>query len=405
MMVRGFLGKVALCAAVGAMTFLPTRAAEEPHPVHDFRLEIGAGYDSNPYLAPDDPYFDQNRNEMVYPELESGFMVPARLDGDLQVPVGQGAHSFVTRYRLKGALYPESDTSNADEVYAKLEPGLRFRLDDSEKRDRFLDVRGFASYKKEIYFDRDTGEVSTVSEVDVSNRYTYDAVGAALVFDYEISRVVGLVIEGEAEQRDYDDPGELESFDHDRLEANAELVLRMARNARLYFGYGYEVRDYSDRHARSLDGDDPVTNPRLEYTYRRFTTTLRLKPRRPWTLEFRWRRGDRSDGFVDYNAYDRDTYRLRSTVRTDRGQWRLTAEYWERDFERAFIFDEPLNPLTGQPNPLKSHEVVDLEFDGRLAWKEHLRPFVRIDFVDQESADPRFKYRRTRGIVGLEFSY
>lgn len=402
---RGFLGKAALCAVLGPATILPAQAEGDSLPVHDFKLEVGIAYDSNPFLAPDDPYFDQNQSSMVIPESRSGFMIPARIDGDVRLPIGEGARSFVTRYRLKGAVYPESDTSNADEAYAKLEPGFRFRIGDSEKRDRFFDVRGFASYNKEIYFDRDTGDDSTVSDVDVSNRYTYNAVGAAAVLDYEISKVVSLTIEGEAEQRDYEDPGELESFDHDRLTAGAEIVLRMARSARLYLDYEYEVRDYSDRHARSLDGDDPDTNPLLEYTYSRFTTTLRLKPVRPWTLELRWRRGDRSDGFLDYNAYDRDTYRVRSTVKTDRGQWRLTAEYGERDYEHAFIFDEPFDPSTGQPNPLKSHEVVDLELDGRLSWTRHLRPLIRIDFVDQESADPRYEYQRTRGMVGLEFRY
>jgi hypothetical protein len=403
--VRGFLGKAALCVALGATSTLPAQADEGSLPVHDFKLEFGVGYDSNPYLAPDDPYFDQNRNSMVFPERQSGFMVPARLDGDLRLPVGHGAHSFVTRYRLKGAVYSDSDTSNADEAYAKLEPGFRFRIGKSEKRDRFFDIRGFASYNKEIYFDRDTGDDSTVSDVDVSNRYTYNAVGAAVVLDYEISRVVGLTIGGEAEQRNYEDPGELDSYDHDRLEARAELMLRMSRKARLYLEYVHEVRDYADRHARSLNGDDPDANPLLEYTYNRFMTTLRIKPLRPWTLELRWRRGNRSDGFLDYNEYDRDTYRVRSTVKTDRTQWRMTAEYGERDFERAFIFDEPLDTMTGQPNPIKSHEVVDLELDGRFSWTDHLRPFVLVDFVDQESADPRFVYTRTRGIVGLEFRY
>lgn len=402
---RGFLGTAALCAVLGVASTLPAQADEGSLPVHDFKLEFGVGYDSNPYLAPDDPYFDQNRSAMVFPEQQSGFMVPARLDGDLRFPVGQGEHSFITRYRLKGAVYSESETSNADEAYAKLEPGFRYRIGDSEKRDRFFDIRGFASYNKEIYFDRDTGDGSTVSDVDVSNRYSYNAVGASVVLDYEISRAVAMILGGEVEQRDYEDPGGLDSYDHDRLEASAELMWRMAKNARLYLEYAHEVRDYTDRHARSLDGDDPDANPLLEYTYHRFMTTLRVKPLRPWTVELRWRRGDRSDGFLDYNAYDRDAYRLRSTVKTDRTQWRLTAESGERDFERAFIFDEPVNPMTGQPNPIKSQEVVDLELDVRFSWKKHLRPLVRIDFVDQESADPRFAYTRTRGIVGLEFRY
>ena len=47
--------------------------------LHDIDLEFGLGYDSNPFLTPDEPYFDQNRREILDPRAESGFFLPVRL--------------------------------------------------------------------------------------------------------------------------------------------------------------------------------------------------------------------------------------------------------------------------------------------------------------------------------------
>jgi hypothetical protein len=40
-----------------------------------------------------------------------------------------------------------------------------------------------------------------------------------------------------------------------------------------------------------------------------------------------------------------------------------------------------------------------------VAWKRHLRPFVRLEYVDQQATDPRFAYRRSRAAAGIELVY
>jgi hypothetical protein len=120
--------------------------------------------------------------------------------------------------------------------------------------------------------------------------------------------------------------------------------VRLARPVRLFVEYSHEIHDYLGRQARSLDGERLETNPPLEYVYRTFRTNLRVRPVRSWTLNASWTHRERDDVYLHYNDYTQDSLRIRSTVRTGKLYCRLSLKYWERDFVRAFIFDNILTP-------------------------------------------------------------
>lgn len=372
---------------------------------HTIRGETGIGYDSNPFLAPDDPYFDMNSGRWVTPERQGGFFTPVRLTGGLVQPLGVRGHRFITEYRADGDFYTAESISSADEAFLKVEPGFLFNLDYKSSRNRVFDIRAYGSYNRDLYYDRDTGLPATSGGVDVSNRFKYRAAGLELNFDYEVTRRLRFYFSARGEIRDYDDPEVVDPFDQDRLRTEMGTTLRFSRQVRLDLGYLYEIRDYSERTARSLDGNTAVGNPLLRYEIDSLVTNLRLRPLRPWRLELIYEHTKRADTFVDYNTYAQDKVRLRSTVRQGKVQWRLEFEYWERDFDNAFIFDEPIDPQTGLLNPNKFYETLEIGLEGYFPIKRHLRLYTAVEYVDQTANDPRFDYDRDRAIVGVELLY
>ncbi|MHC5066852.1 MAG: hypothetical protein ACYTG5_23095, partial [Planctomycetota bacterium] len=180
MTIRPSCHGIAVCALV---LFLVSSVV----PAAELEAEVGIGYDDNPFLTPEDAYFDQNQMEIVDPEGQSGFFLPVSMRGDLELPRSVGRSRFILGYRLRANLYGDSDTSNADETFAKVEPGYQLRLD--EEHERLLKVFPFAAYNKEIYFDRDTGLGSESGSADASDRYTYLALGGEIQLEYEVTRM------------------------------------------------------------------------------------------------------------------------------------------------------------------------------------------------------------------------
>jgi hypothetical protein len=393
---------MALISATACLTAM----AQGPT-THTIRGEVGAAWDSNPFLTPDEPYYDLNRREWVHPERQPGFFSPVRVTGGLLIPVGRRGHRFVTEYRADGDFYGGETNGSANEAFLKVAPGYVMDLGFGSKRTRTFDIRGFGSFNRDLYFDRDTGLPAESDGLDVSNRFNYLAAGLDFQLDYEVSKPFRFYIEGRAETRDYEDleDPDVDPYDHDRVRGEVGTVLRLSSKTRVYLSYRFEVRDYDFRQARSLDGESAPDNPLLRYETGTVATTIRWRPIRPWRLEAIYERSERDDVYVHYNDYAQDKLRLRSTVREGGTQWRLTVEYWERDFADAFIFDDPIDPMTGLPNPKKHYETWEFEFEAYFPFKRHMRWLTKIEWVDQTTTDPRFDYDRLRLTGGLELAY
>ena len=76
---------------------------------------------------------------------------------------------------------------------------------------------------------------------------------------------------------------------------------------------------------------------------------------------------------------------------------------WERDFDNAFIFDNPIDPVSGQSNPFKSYDVMEYEFRAEVSLNKKLRLFAEMEYRDQDTEDPRYGYERTRSIAGVKW--
>lgn len=389
---------VAACLAPAAL------AQGEKSSSHSVEFEFGIGYDSNPTLAPSADYFDQNSESTVEPLVKGSLFAPLRLTGRHVAPYGDGWNAFVTRYDARGNFFVESFANSADETFARLAPGVRFGFSDPEEHERHLTLSPFVSYNKELYFDRDTGLEASTGGESVADRYTYMALGSELTLAFEAAKFLDLELTGLYEARDYETVPGLEAFDHDRMRAEAGAQFRLSRSVRLALDYGYQLREYGERHARSLDGESDAANPLLEYGYTDARATLRVRPTRDWTVEASIKSTDRVDRFEGYNDYSQQTLRLRTSIRTPKLRLRASVKSWEREFERAFIFDEPTDPRDGSPNPLKLYDGLDAQLSAEWVFPRVWRFVASFRHTEQETADPRLAYERDQVSFALVFA-
>ena len=112
------------------------------------------------------------------------------------------------------------------------------------------------------------------------------------------------------------------------------------------------------------------------------------------------RRG-RSDEYVGYNDYTQDALRVRAVYDRESFRVRAAVRRWNRDYDRAFIFDLPENPQDQSANPLKTYETLDVDLRVDVPIGGRWRVFGELDFRDQETSDPRYGYAREQVWAGV----
>jgi hypothetical protein len=390
--------------ARGGILLVVLIAAAAPAALADeagIKLEVGVAFDDNPFLTPSEPYFDQFDEVIVEPVPSSGFFVPLTVSGDYRVGVNS---RWVLDYRLRHHAYGEEQKS-ADETYARVATGLEWATARKRGRENVFFLLPYAAYRKEIFFDRDTGVGEVIGFEDASDRYTYLATGGDIGFSSRLSRTVQWELAARYEQRDYEDVPSLTTLDHQRYRVGAELSVRFHRRLKLYLDYRYQLLDYEERPSRGLDGGIAGDGPPLEYGYHLAGATFRVKPADTWTLHFDVDYGQRIDAFQGYNDYASRGGGLRLRWGRRRTRFLLDLRHRRREYPRAFIFDKEVNPGTGLENPKKAYDTADARVRIELPSFLCSRFFLEVEGRLQEAADPRYTYQRLRAGTGLEWRF
>jgi len=368
----------------------------------ELEFNLGFGYDSNPFLSPDQAYFDQGGLTVVNPEPNAAPFIPVRLRG--AYPVGSGTRRFVANLHLDADTYTASDTDNADEVYAKLSPGFDWQWRGRGRGDRSLWISPFLAYNKETYFDRDDGSTRQFGGEDLSGRYSYSAPGLEIDYRIDPPSRFEYAFNARFEKRDYDSVPDVLSQDHLYYRLGLDAEIEFSGRRKLYLDYRYRLRDYDTRPARNLEGRALSSNPDLEYTYHDLGLTLRLPASRrlDFYLDLDYR--IREDGYLGYNDYRRASTRVRVVHKTPEGRRvALAVRRFETDYDRAFIFDLPTDPRDGSANPNKHYETIQVELEGEWPLADRWFVFGEYLFRDQDSEDPRWGYRRNQAAAGLKW--
>ncbi|KPJ92249.1 MAG: hypothetical protein AMJ53_09750 [Gammaproteobacteria bacterium SG8_11] len=388
-------------------------------------VSVGLGYDSNIYRAPDSPYInfadacstdntdpqfdpncdasangnpnDTNGYVFVDPKVQSGMFIPAELALEYVDDLNQKNY-LVTSYKFDGEFYTDSKYDNANNYAHKFRIGNEHVFRSAGSKVNSLYAGGLFEHKKRLYLDRDTGEEQTSSgNVDVSNRYTYDALGIEADYKNRISKLQ-YDIEAVWSVRDYEDPVEVSQYDHTYYRLGGDVKYQVAKPTKLTFGYKFYVYDYSERPSRSADGRLLKSNPTRKYDYNVFDITLRHRFSESWLAYFDYERKTRDDKYVGYDNYTKDLFKVRLHYDINKNnKIKVSYAYWERDYPNAYAFD---NQAIGIP---KEYDGTDLKVSSTTKLDKNKSVVVDFKYADENTTDLRYDYDRYKVFVSFQW--
>src|SRR3990170_1442463 len=357
-------------------------------------VEAGLGYDSNVFLTPENPYVDLSLlvPVTITPDKQTGFFVPLGLDAEYLRPMGTGAR-LLSDFGFDGQIY-EPDIDNANLYDAEFTLGPEFGL----TKNSSLYAGIILGYHRKIYYDRDDGLNKVSGASDISDKYTYSNAGGELIYKHDLGKLDYEVF-ASFEKRDYEDPVVVSQYDHDYMKFGGSLDYALAKSTKVSAGYKYTVRDYNDRKARDLGGDLLTSNPQLEYTYHTIDLTLRQRVSDSLVAYVDYTRQDRKDEFVGYNDYGQNRYKVRAIYTpTEELRVRVAASYWDREYDRAFAFDDPAGGK-------KDYSGITFDAGVDYGYSKQVSFWADLNYDSQDTTDKRYEYDRTQLSAGVKYEF
>jgi hypothetical protein len=384
---------VGICLVVFAAV-VSAVATSAPAAEYSLSGATGLGYDSNAFLAPEHDYFDPIAGAIVSPRKRSGFFIPLEVEADHAV--GGDRLRWLSSLDFRSNQFVQERVDNADTYRTDLFTGAEYLLGRRGPfRDRITVGPTFA-YNREIYVDRDTGleRTTAVTAADLGDRYIYHRYGLQAELRMRTTPI-RYALKGEWSRYDYKEVAVLSSLDHlyYRLGATAEYDL--SPSTTLESGLAYFVRDFEDRPPRDRAGNLVPAGPDRRYRYYDFDLSLAHEMSKGWKIYLDYGLLLRDDDFVGYNDFTRHRYQLRSRHRSDLGEIDLKLTWWERDYPRAFAFDNPAFPR-------KAYETWEAEVKGEMPLNGIWKLWTSYEYIDQNSVDPRYEYSRHQIAAGIK---
>lgn len=324
-------------------------------------------------------------------------MIPAELNLEFVKSLSDKNY-LVTSYKFDGELYLESKYDNANNYAHKIRLGDEYVFNNVGSKVNSLYVGGLYEHKKRLYLDRDTGEEQTSSgNIDISNRYTYDAIGLEADIKNRISKWQ-YDIEAKWSERDYEDPIAVSQYDHIYYLFGGDVKYEIAKPTKLTLGYQYYVYDYDERPSRSEDGRLLKKNPPREYQYDKFDITLRHRFNKTWLAYFDYERKIRTDTYVGYDNYTKDQFKVRVHYDINKNsKIKFSYAYWERDYPNAYAFDNQAIGIS------KKYDGTDFKVSSTTKLDKNKSIVVDFKYVDENSTDLRYDYDRYKAFVSFQW--
>lgn len=377
-------------------------AAEDEKADISWFAEAGFGYDSNVFRAPRSSYIDYaaiplGSNPTVVPRIESGSFVPyeARVEAGKQHELNGGLVGSAT---VDGRHY-FGGLSDADESNLAATGGMVFNLGEIERSKRTAYVGAVYEQHHQVYVDHDSGASKTISDgSDISDRYNYSSVGLEGEYKHRMERL-DYALKAKYLVNDYSDPVVVSQLDHNYFSVGGEIDYELVKRTKLKFSAARSTREYSDRHARDINGVYSSTaNPLLAYTYNTFGVTLRNRVSSDWLFYVDYDYSQRTDDFVNYNDYKSHRYGGRLIYEQGALKAKVALHHWERDYPHAFAYD-----VSGQPD--KTYSGNKLRFKGEFAHTRALSLWAEAILTTQDSSDLRYAYDRRQIMAGVRWEH
>ncbi len=360
--------------------------------------ETGLGYDSNPYHAPSNAYFDYGvgatQNTTVVPQVRSGFFVPftAHVDVGRQNEKNGRLIGLVT---VDGRRYLGS-VSDANELNLEARGGSTFDLGGKGNSERQAYAGLVLEKHDQVYVDHDSGDPKiTAGGSDISNRYNYTSAGIEGEYQSSVGGV-DYTISSQYLQNDYDDPVVVSQMDHNFFSIGGDADLKLGVGMKLKFLAEHYTRDYTERHARTANGVYATANPVLKYTYNKFGVTFRERLNEDTVYYLDYNYLQRADNYVNYNDYKLHRFGGRFLFKQDALSGRVSLHRWQRNYPNAFAFD-----IAGQP--AKSSSGIDLSVKAGYAQSKQFSLWAEVILDKNDSSDKRYAYDRKQLLVGVRW--
>ena len=393
-------------AAMEAADDFGIRIAERKEKREFAQLELHArvsfGYDSNVFRSPeneDSPgsgYIDYSDPSLplVIPEVKSGAFMPVSLSAKYKIN-SLPFEGFYGAYRLSGRYYQDQDLENANEYRHEASFGSEYSREEGARKREVKSAFKVAQHD-EVYYDRDDGSSRLVDDVEIDDRLNFVRYGPELLLRQSHEHVsVGAKLKGQL--WNYEDPTTVPEYDHEYFLVDLHGQYKFDERSLFRLTARYYSRRFGDRPAFDLDGQQRTGNPNIRYDY--LSLGLRARQRITDSMWFglEIERSERTDQYVGYNDYTRDSYQLEfHWAPIDRLKLAASGIYRLYDYPNAFAFH---NPVVGR----KEQESLDARIVGTYRLTDRLSLVGEAIYRETDSNDLRIQYQRNQFILGVRW--
>ena len=364
----------------------------------EFRARMGFGSDDNVFRTPGQNYIDFSdpAAPAVTPVPQTGTFMPLSLSVKYKIN-SLPFEGFYGAYRLAGRYYQDKALENANEYLHEASFGSDYsRKDGSRKREVYSAFK--IAQHDEIYYDPDDGGTRVIDDVAIDDCMNYFRYGPELSLRQAHERLsVGAKFKGQL--WNYEETGVVPEYDHEYFLVNLFGQYKFTQTSLFRLTAEYYSRRFGDRPAYDLDGQQRIGNPNIRYDY--LSLTLRARQRISRSMWFGWEveRTRRTDQYVAYNDYSRDSFRFEfHWMPGDRFDLEASGVYRLYDYPNAFAFH---NPIAGR----KTQESADAKIAGLFRLTTRLSLVAEASYRETVSNDTRIQYERYQYILGVRWQH
>ena len=360
----------------------------------DLRARVGIGSDDNVFRSPDQPYidFDDPTLPLVVPVVQSGLFMPVSLSARYKINSLE-YEGFYVQYRMAGRYYQDKELQAGDEYQHQASFGNEYRRREGERERRVSSAFKVALHD-ETYYDPDNGADRTIGGVSIGDRMNYMRYGPELSFLQKNERL-SLGLQMKAQLWDYDETTVTSEYDHEYFLLRLHGQYKFTPSSLMRITLEGFTRRYSDRRSYDLDGQQRLGNPDIRYDYYSLELTARQRILDSLWFGFDVKRRTRTDQYVGYNDYDRDSYSVEiHWTPVDNFELEANGVYMLYDFPNAFAFN---NPIVGR----KTQETAEINLIGTFQMTRHLSLYGTASYRETISNDTRIQYERNQFTLGV----
>ncbi len=372
------------------------REAQRQFTSLQLRARVGFGSDDNVFRSPDQPYIDFSDPTLplVTPEPKSGVFMPLNLSAKYLVN-SLKYEGFYTAYRLAGRYYQDKDLENGNEYLHEVSFGNEFRRKEGAREREVYSAFKIAQHD-ENYYDPDNGNSRSVGGVSIDERMNYVRYGPELMLRQSHEHLsVGALFKGQL--WNYEDTIVVPEYDHEFFLLSLFGQYKFAPSSLLRITLEGYSRRFGDRPGFDLDGQQRIGNPTIRYDYLSLALTVRQRITSRLWFGVSAKRTERTDKYVAYNDYTRDTYGVELHW-SPGARFDLAANgiYELYNFPNAFAFH---NPVAGR----KTQESARINLIGTFRMTHSLSLVAEARYRETVSNDTRIQYERNQFTLGVRW--